>query len=349
MAVLFSDIHFHNWSQYSTVTENGRNSRLMHTVAVVEQIKDYCRETAAEHAFLLGDLFHSRTKIDIDVYDAAWNAMKSLATVVELHMLLGNHDSHNRIGDVHSLEPFKEFAHVIDKPCRFDIDVKGDAVRIEAIPWVASREEFAEHAAKVEQCHALLMHQSVIGAELSSGYTKAGEVQLSDIPTTKANYVFMGDYHKPQKLEPNLFYLGSPLQHNFGEAGEEKRFMDWDPRNCAVRSIPTKAPRFWDFKSTDEFNNATEPAPEYDFIRVAYDGDTLDDMARIAEKCPRITAVPKVKETVARSRTDSAVVDSDYELLKEYIQMTAPEEETQEYKDELLVMGMELLNDAVVD
>lgn len=338
MIVLFSDIHFHNWTQFSKVLPSGRNSRLQDTVDVVKQIEDYCAANSIKHAVLLGDLFHSRTKIDIDVYDAAWKSMQSLAGVLDkLFILMGNHDAHNRSAGVHSLEPFKEFAEVIDEPCRIVI---GD-YEAEAIPWTAEREDFVAAMKQAKPADLLFLHQAVIGGELSSGYKKAGDIAKEDILYENYDRVFMGDFHKPQHLQPNLHYVGSPLQQNFGEAGECKRFCVYGEGQ--VLSVPTSAPRFFGFDTPAEFRANTEVNPDYDFVRVCYDGETLDDMAAIAEQHPKIAATPKTQTLETRQRADSKVVDSDFALLQHYV-ATAMPEETDEYRRELVVLGMEILN-----
>lgn len=66
----------------------------------------------------------------------------------------------------------------------------------------------------------ILGHWDVAGAKTSNG------MQLSGIPITtlnKAQLTLLGHIHKPQKLGEAAYYVGSPFQQDYGEAGEQKR------------------------------------------------------------------------------------------------------------------------------
>ncbi len=58
----------------------------------------------------------------------------------------------------------------------------------------------------------------------------------------KYDLVLLGHYHKPQEIigaDTKLFYVGSPIQLDWGEKGDEKRFLVVDTDTLDVQSIPT--------------------------------------------------------------------------------------------------------------
>ena len=345
MILLFSDIHFHNWSQFSTILPSGRNSRLQDTVNVVNDIYNHVVDKGITDVVFLGDLFHSRTKIDIDVYDAAWKAMQQLAQGANLYLLMGNHDSHNRNADVHSLEPFKEFAEVIDEPCRHTIG----GYDIEAIPWMADKADFCKAADEAESADILIMHQDVKGGLLSSGIRSNGDLGTEDIQTEKYTKVFMGDYHKPQYLPPNMYYVGSPLQHNFGERGEEKSFVVCEGSDVSHSRVPTNAPKFWSFESPKEFAEAEGVDSDRDFIKIAYSGESLQEMANLVEQHSRICAVPQTNKEDRASRLDEPYSEDDLGLIDQWVRLQNKDSEDVDRLASLKSLGVELLNAEVFD
>jgi DNA repair exonuclease SbcCD nuclease subunit len=52
----------------------------------------------------------------------------------------------------------------------------------------------------------------------------------------------LGHYHKPQEIireDISLYYVGSPIQLDWGEKNDEKRFLVVDTETLEVESIPT--------------------------------------------------------------------------------------------------------------
>ncbi|UCE67372.1 MAG: metallophosphoesterase [Candidatus Zixiibacteriota bacterium] len=86
--------------------------------------------------------------------------------------------------------------------------------------------DFGAKAIDSPKPHILMGHFTVAGSETSTGQVlMGGEIILSpaDIALANADYVAMAHIHKAQKIEPNIYYAGSPYHLNFGEL-EEKGF-----------------------------------------------------------------------------------------------------------------------------
>jgi len=62
-----------------------------------------------------------------------------------------------------------------------------------------------------------------------------------------------GHIHKPQRVE-NVYVVGSMLQQDFGEAGEDKYFLvlNINKNGCVVDPIPIRGPRFHKLKSLND-------------------------------------------------------------------------------------------------
>jgi len=84
---------------------------------------------------------------------------------------------------------------------------------------------------KTDAVNLLMAHTHLEGAVLGTSERRVhiGEEWAATTQTlpTSANYVALGHIHKPQKVGGTLpaYYAGSPLQMDFGEAGQEKTFV----------------------------------------------------------------------------------------------------------------------------
>ena len=93
--VVFSDLHAHQWSEGGVaVTYEGLTSdRLLSSVNVIRDIQDYCERNEIKIVIFLGDLFHDRMSVDKMTLSLVTDAIKNLASAIELLVLVpGNHD-----------------------------------------------------------------------------------------------------------------------------------------------------------------------------------------------------------------------------------------------------------------
>ncbi|GAI86653.1 unnamed protein product [marine sediment metagenome] len=120
--VVWSDLHSHNYARYSTPI-NGVNSRLVDGLNVIHEVKDFCVENTVKNAFFLGDLFHARFKIDVEVFNAVYSALAKFQDEgIMLWLLAGNHDFAILRRKISSIGTFEDIAEVILKPRHEIID-----------------------------------------------------------------------------------------------------------------------------------------------------------------------------------------------------------------------------------
>ena len=101
-----------------------------------------------------------------------------------------------------------------------------------------------------------MIHEAVDGAvnEIGTHRTRKGPTISQGIGVT---YWALGDIHKPfQKILPNAWYPGSPIQHDFGDVSQERGVLvvdldhPEDPKKVLVEGIVplvtvTEVPREW--------------------------------------------------------------------------------------------------------
>jgi DNA repair exonuclease SbcCD nuclease subunit len=346
--VFFSDLHLHNWANSATVHESGLNSRLADQLTVLAQINDYCKKHEVDAVVFGGDFFHSRTKLDVDVLFCAQLAVRALVeTVKEVYLLVGNHDQAARDGSIHSLDTFKGYAHVIDKPQTIHI-ARGE-LKMTAHPFTTDTDAFIEFCKNMEPCDIFLAHQGISEALVGAYEVPLkADIPLSALPHDRAGYLFLGHYHKHQSLGSAFaYYIGSPLQLDFGERNEEKGFLVLDTessRNAADWSfefVPTVAPSFKLYETPADFEAAVKKGkvnPEKDFIRVH---GPSSKCKKLQDRYPRIHTVAEALVEKTAQRIDTTLAASDRDLLNAYVERA----EVKLDKQRLVELGLRFLEE----
>lgn len=315
--LLFSDLHCHNREQFSERLPSGRNSRLQDCLNVVEQAIVICEERNIQSVFFLGDVFESRTKLDIDVLTSTSEVFKRLSKACKnLFMLVGNHDQYTKVGEVHSMEIFRDFAEVIDSPKIDEDSLTGWTAAF--YPHTSDVPGMKEWIKKMPQVDLFLFHQGLSEASVGPyDMNVKTEISIKDLPLDKTRYCIAGDYHKRQFLANGKFhYLGSPLQLSFSERGDRKCFTlikdDW-----TIEEIETDAPRFYEFDSAEEYKLNSQNIRAKDFVRVSDpDRIVLDE---IKTRSPKVQTVLVKQADIKHSRVGEEVLKDDTALLQTWI------------------------------
>ena len=346
--LLFSDLHCHSHAPYSTRTSSGLNSRFLSCLNVVSQACEICQEENVGTAVFCGDLFHGRTKLDIDVFSETWKAFRKLSdNVSKLIMLVGNHDQHRLIGDVHSVYAFSAFADVVDSPKTSVID---DVV-MHLLPYMHDKNDVVQSLNKMlksaeskDKKTLAFLHQSIFDA-LPDHKIKGDEVLLSELPVGVDKY-FSGHIHTRQSLANDRFYyLGSALQHTFGERDQDKGFTLYDTTTGACSFVRSNSPRFFRFDVTED----TTPRKSMDFsgvdfssdfVKICYSSKWKTEVEKIKEEHPRIVLEAIPENYSSGCAVSQELLGNDEELLKSFV----AESDTGDLDEEkLLQYGLEIL------
>lgn len=318
-ALLVADLHAHNHEAFATTTDEGRNSRFQ---AILDAL-NHIRHLVYKHAdvvFFLGDMFHSRTKVDVDVFSATWKAWKAITDEVEhAYFLVGNHDQYNKVGSIHSLEAFRELGTVIDQPL---IERVGD-LSFAAHPFTTNMSQWHGFVKMIPPVDLFLFHQGLCEAATGAfNISIKAEVGYTDMPLDRARFCWGGHYHKPQEIgeERRVGYVGSPLQHGFGERTEDKSVVLYDSETKTFKRLPIAAPKFVLFENEVEFFAALKHSfdPEQFYTRVRTESQNVAD--QIKRKHPQVQVEMTAKEEFEERRVSTDVVSSDRTLLTAYIE-----------------------------
>lgn len=268
--VLISDLHLHNFQQFNRPTEDGMNSRLAHTLNAVEQGLKYASDNGIQNVFILGDVFHAHSKLDVDVIFHAYELFESYCDL-SLIFLVGNHDQAAKDGSIHSLKMFDRLGIVAQYGKSFAFcEHDGTEINVLALSYRRDEEIWKKSIPKCKY-DIFLGHQGINEGKIGAfNISLKGNISLSDLPD--ARFRLLGHYHKHQKLDDRTWYVGSPLQHNFGERGETKGFVVLDTIENTVTQIETDSPKFHQFDSVAAYE-ASGVDPKRDYVKIVLGTD----------------------------------------------------------------------------
>lgn len=224
--------------------------RLVDTLGVLFRMFQYARDNGITTIWILGDLIDRRL-LDAATLKAFIDVFLSLVDEGEEQIIIipGNHESYDASGSVYTVSALEHIrpdrVHVWSKTEELDLrDTAG--VRFVGTPYkpdeVARDEVRRIRDTGTPEDTVLLLHQSLVGGKVGSWVSPDGIM-----PDDLAGFysVLSGHFHTPQ-LVGGARYLGAPLQHNFGDTGEERGWWDitFKPKLVDAKLIPSEAPRF---------------------------------------------------------------------------------------------------------
>lgn len=237
--------------------------RLDEMEAVLENLAEFIEREAVDLVLHSGDVFDSRNPPA--EAERLVNRFFVRVSRAGAHMVViaGNHDDPQRL-DAQSLLAEYANVQILGRPrsaqcggCRVVNTRCGDKAVVAALPfasagaWVSAldlagdeasaRSKYArmfQHAVQnlsqsfqADAVNLLMAHTHLEGAVFGESERRVhiGEDWAATAQTlpASASYIALGHIHKPQKVGGTLpaYYAGSPLQMDFGEAGQEKTFV----------------------------------------------------------------------------------------------------------------------------
>jgi DNA repair exonuclease SbcCD nuclease subunit len=233
MKFLFTaDIHLSRYGQDKIESESNLPERLHSIKETLHSMGDYCYDNDIGLFVIGGDIMHNKSIIYSMAQDLMLGFFEQYEDL-EFSVLDGNHDLSGKGADaISSLRCL----HSVDNVDWVNRSPTGwqDMVSIPYSYDVANQ-------VKTGKRKILISHFGLDEGMLNSGISITSDISLSDL-IGKYELVLLGHYHKPQEIirdDIRLYYVGSPIQLDWGEKGDEKRFLIVDTDTLDVQSIPT--------------------------------------------------------------------------------------------------------------
>jgi hypothetical protein len=209
------------------------------------ELERLARERRVDAVWDLGDTLDNRSEIPvptIQVVEAglAW-LMRGRGGPL-CYKLIGNHEQHQKAAGVHTGALFNPFFRVVPEREVFDwsrVEEDGPWIIAAAFPY-----DFEDAAAwiRAEVVRGREANRNVIvighlplkGARLPGGPLATG---LEADCLEGADFALLGHVHRHQEVRRSYWYVGSPFQQDFGEAGEPKGVALFDTRTLEVEFV----------------------------------------------------------------------------------------------------------------
>lgn len=229
--LVISDLHLHNWS----------NIPILHQEEKLWDVISYALENEIKYILFCGDAFHTHGRIPTTAL-RVWNkfllGLKKFD--IKIFGISGNHDHADAEGKITPLDSLNLVGKCLD-----DTQV----VNMEGIPVVGFT--YSDDPEKVKnffhdlpQNCILLLHQGVSGVEVNSkGFTLNESLKASFIPD-RVLHCFSGHYHTHKVVSNKLTIPGALFQHNWGDAGEKRGFLDCyiDSKGTHIKQVHSTRP-----------------------------------------------------------------------------------------------------------
>ena len=221
MSVLITaDLHIDKHRSFDTIHPDlKRSSRLQDGLASLEWVYMTALDQGCSAVIIAGDLFHTRHKVDVEVYNLVFKALASYS-LLEWHIVAGNHDQYT--DHVTSIEALGYLPHV-------SVYVTSERVTIDEMTFdmIPYREVPAHYLEEIGNLGVpdteiyCVTHVSIDGAVVGSfEHRPKADMYVSYYPDYY-KHVYAGHYHTHQTIK-NFSYTGSLVHLDRSDVGQDK-------------------------------------------------------------------------------------------------------------------------------
>jgi len=328
-ATVFSDPHANNFQRFAKI-KNGFNSRLLDVIRALRFINTYNEENAIDTTLLSGDLFHTFSFVENDVMNLVNEVLSNWYG--QLYYIVGQHDLKTKADKyderLASSLVFRnnKTIHLLQGGIKYTLP---NGTTLFGMGWQDPKNFYEQ---EFESADIFMGHQMIDNPDIPKGM----RLHKDWIEKNGYKLLIFGDIHKPdfRKYDGyNVLIPGAPLQHNFGDAGQDRGFWTVDLDTYDADFIPINTtPKFIKVQSAAELKSGDD----FNFYRVEKPADVDTTGMNVAVR-------KEVKQAFRESGLSVAM--SDEELLTKYLELKTDKNETKQ--DVFLQTGLKYLKECV--
>jgi len=238
--LLLSDTHYHAWDAFSTINEDGVNSRLQIILDETGAAFEHLVREGGDTVFHAGDMFHTRGSLVPSVVNPTRRLYQKMqtATLGNVYAIAGNHDLESN--ETKWLTAATAMMGVI-----FAVDTKrvGNVILVNWYPRVEDLyDDLVLLAAKTEDradCD-LIIHAPVDGILSLPNHG----LTASMLASLGFKRVFSGHYHNHKDMGSGVYSIGALTHQTWSDVGSKAGYcLVYEDR---VEWHESKAPKFVD-------------------------------------------------------------------------------------------------------
>jgi len=280
-----ADIHF------------GVPGRLDDIIWSCKVMREYCHRAGIDTVLVLGDLYHDRRTLEIDVLHHVTKFFEETKEKYNQNWIVfpGNHDMFLRHSwEINSLTAIGKNITIIEELKLLELDDR----KFWVLPFVTYEHAFmqviSQLEGQVEKDDCLLTHIGIRGASYNTCFLLK-DWSIVNFENTPFSRVYTGHFHNKQQIGENIWYPGSPIPFKFDEGDIPHGFYVYDleedthkfiniwkagkkfyPNEIAPPQFHTFLDELLSEKTTDDVNN--------NIIRVALQREhTMDEKLEIRQ------------------------------------------------------------------
>jgi DNA repair exonuclease SbcCD nuclease subunit len=191
---------------------------------------------------VLGDTLHRHETIHVEPLTKAIDMLRQLKCIAPTYLIIGNHDRPNNsdfLSDKHPFNALKEWTNMTVVDTTTHVEINGQKFTI--VPYVPPGKLFdalttsvpngtsdgtsdgtsngtpkVESGDKYKEATAIFAHQEIYGAKMGAITSNVGDKWPNDYPL-----LISGHIHDYDRLQANMIYVGTPMQHAFGDRSDK--------------------------------------------------------------------------------------------------------------------------------
>lgn len=295
----------------------------------------------------LGDTTDDRSSIPIPALNSVYAGIRLFPKKDENIKLIGNHEQYTRNAEIDAGCVFEDTFQVVRGVKIFQLE----GIAVICISYPASYSELAGIVDSAILKHrrqpiVVLAHCDVAGARVKNG------TLLNGLPCSafkSSTLTLLGHIHLPQKLGTDeIYYVGSPFQQNFGEAGEDKRvaIVTLDSGTVALDWIPmTGFPTYANVSWTDFKHNFSDMSENRYEVELATSSETEEFLKHKFSGRTSFTYKNTSSNSQELEKMPTSQVWSLEESIKLWVKKHSPKDNGFELSDsELVDIGLQLVH-----
>ena len=300
---------------------------------VTERLVECAQSNNPDFIVLLGDLLHTHEKIHVEPLNLITDLVIRLSKIAPTFVIVGNHDYCNNqqfLTQKHPFNSFKEFENVVIVDHVVDHEIRSH--KFIFCPYVApGRFEEALNTGDCEwkDANCIFAHQEFYGCNFNPTTTS----EVGDKWDDKHPFVVSGHIHNEQRLQENIYYTGSCMQHAFGESADKTiALLTFGDKTTAIPTITRinlnirkKIIKYVDVNDIKTLNIKETYSTNTEFKIVISGNSAQIKTFRKSKKFEKLSSMYTVSfkictdETVSSKLNESRVTHKFHEVLKDLI------------------------------
>lgn len=237
-----------------------------------------------------GDVFDNRTQIPFDVLNYAQELFEEIASIVPVHILVGNHDCFQKdFTNINSPKLFKHIKdlYVYEKTTPIDFDGK----KLLMMPWVEHRRDQVKLLHQHSGCDYLFCHSDLAGARMhlkSVAHKNRDKIGVEEFGGY--GQVYSGHIHIVQENE-NFTFIGSNMEYDRNDMGNQKGVFLLNASTGDRKFVPNEiSPRFkrLEIAKEEHIELLTDVDTSKDYIDLAISQTLIVGSRKLRNKLEKI-------------------------------------------------------------